>query len=219
MKQAKRPGRAAAALLALVVVFGARAAVAEEAEPGPSPTGLRLGLRTGFARPLGLAFNGSGALTDTIHGYVPLRFDVGLRLFDHFYVGALVQHAVVLPDACVGDLSCTGRDTRIGVLAAFHLRPRKLVDPWVGFGFGYEILSSKRSTSSTKLELHAKGIELFDAELGVDFRPSRGLRVGPVVSTCIGQYTTIELNGRNTSDFNTTVHGWVMFALRGAYDL
>lgn len=58
------------------------------------------------------------ALTDTIHGYVPLRLDVGLRLFDRFYVGALVQHAAILPDACDGDLSCTGSDTRIGVLTA-----------------------------------------------------------------------------------------------------
>ena len=207
----------AAALVALALIGGARTAAADE--PGPSPTGLRLGMRTGFARPLGLAFNGSGALTDTIHGYVPVRLDVGLRLFDHVYVGALFQHAVVVPDACDGDLSCSGRDTRLGVLAAFHLRPRKLVDPWVGLGVGYEILSSKRSTSSTKLELYAKGVEVLDAELGVDFRVWKGLRIGPVVSTSVGQYTKIELNGRNTSDFNTTVHGWVMFALRGAYDL
>jgi hypothetical protein len=84
---------------------------------------------------------------------------------------------------------------------------------------GYEILSSKRSTTATKLQLDAKGVELLDAELGVDFRPWRGLRVGPVVSTSIGKYTSIDLNGRSTSDFNTTVHGWVLFGLRGAYDL
>lgn len=208
----------AALVVALALVAGAGSAAAED-EVRPSPTGLRLGLRTGFARPLGLAFNGSGALTDTIHGYVPLRLDVGLRLADHFYVGALVQHGVILPDACQGDLACRGRNTRLGFLVAFHLRPTRLVDPWIGVGMGYEILSSKRSTTSTKLELHATGAELIDAEFGVDLRPWRGLRLGPVVSTSVGQYTSGSLNGRSTSDFNTAVHGWVMFGLRGAYDL
>ncbi|CAN5924320.1 hypothetical protein BH11MYX4_BH11MYX4_52470 [soil metagenome] len=210
-------GRAAA--LTFVAALSLASPAAADGAAGPSPTGIRVGVRTGFALPAGQAFNGSGALSDTIQGYVPLRLDLGVRIARHFYVGALVQRAAIVPDACSGELSCTGSNTRFGVLVGLHLRPAAFADPWVAVGLGYEVLSVSRTTATTRLDLDAKGLELVDVELGLDLRPFAGLRVGPAVSTSIGRYTSISLNGRSTSDFNTVMHGWVLFGLRGAWDL
>jgi outer membrane protein len=100
-----------------------------------------------------------------------------------------------------------------------HLLPGGVLDPWIGVGTGYEILSVTRSAAWSRLDLQASGLELLDLELGLDLRLTAGLRVGPVLSTSIGRYTSVVLNGRTTHDFDTVVHGWGMVGIRGAYDL
>jgi hypothetical protein len=168
----------------------------------------------------GGAFNGSGALSDTVTGYVPLRgADVGARLARSFYVGALVQLGAIVPSACSAGMQCSGTNTRVGVLGAFHFLPTSLLDPWNGAGFGYEIESVSRSIGSTHLDLTARGLELVDVEIGVDLRPSAHIRLGPVVSTSVGRYTSVTLNGTTTHDFDAVLHGWGMLGIRGAYDL
>jgi hypothetical protein len=166
------------------------ATIAAGAAGGPAATGARLGVRSGFAVPAGAAFDGSGALADTNTGYFPLRLDLGVRL----------------------------ARPRFGVMVGAHLLPAGALDPWIG-GMGYELLSVTRSAAWSRLELQASGLELFDLELGLDLRPTAGLRVGPVLSTSIGRYTSVVLNGRTTRDFDAVVHGWGMVGIRGAYDL
>jgi outer membrane protein len=224
-----------AAVLAAVAAFAlatsiAAPASAQESDDGaereaangaavPSPSGLRVALRTGVARPLGQAFTASGAMTDTITGYVPVRLDVGYRFARHFYVGVAAQIATIIPSGCPSGSSCSGSDARVGIMAAYHLRPTRTVDPWAGVGIGYEALSVSRTVGGSSVDISARGFEILDLELGVDLRLTRSLRVGPVLSSSIGSYTRLAVNGTRTADFDTSTHAWVMLGFRGAFDL
>jgi hypothetical protein len=224
--------RARLRLLSLLSVLGAvavtarpRAALAED-QPAASATGeetrssgLRLALRTGVAVPIGEAFVASGALSSTITGYVPLRLDVGYRIDRHFYVGVAGQLAAVVANACPSDGSCSGTASRFGALIAYHALPSRELDPWIGIGMGFETLSVSRSTSGSKVDIAARGLELLDLELGADLRATRTLRLGPVLSTSLGRYTSVSVNDTATRDFDTSLHAWVMLGFRGAFDL
>lgn len=184
-----------------------------------SPSGVRVALRSGVAVPLGEAFVTSGKLSSTITGYVPLRLDLGYRFARHFYVGVAAQLAVIVPNGCPEDSRCSGTSSRFGAMVAYHLLPDRPFDPWLGAGMGFETLKVSRAVNGTGVDVSARGLELLDVELGADVRATRALRLGPVLSTSIGRYTTVSVNGTPTRDFDTALHAWVMFGFRGAFDL
>lgn len=187
------------------------------AEPGAS--GLRFSLRTGVALPIGSSFPGSGALSDTITGYVPLRLDIGYRIERHFYIGVDAELAAIVPAGCTSGFTCSGTHSRLGVMVAYHLRPSETFDPYFGVGTGYEVLRTSRSIDSTSVDIVARGFELIDLELGGDVRLGRSWRIGPVVSGSVGKFTTVAVNGTPSTDFETVLHAWVALGFRGAFDL
>jgi hypothetical protein len=84
---------------------------------------------------------------------------------------------------------------------------------------GYESYGVTRSIDGSKSTIDSKGLELLNVDLGVDYRPYRGLRVGPVLSTSIGQFSELTINDVTTKDFQPQLHAWVLLGVRGAYDL
>lgn len=217
-----------AALLTLLLVTALafpRAAHAEAESPEgartmePTPSGFRVGLRSGVGVPIGRAFASGTAMRDTISAYVPLRLDVGYRITPHFYVGVNGQLASLVSNACAGDMQCSGTNARFGVGGAYHLLPSRRIDPWLALGVGYETLSVSRTSDGRTADFTAQGVELVNVELGVDWRASRSLRLGPALSSSIGRYTQIAVNGARATDFDTTAHAWVMLGVRGAFDM
>jgi opacity protein-like surface antigen len=224
--KSKTPRVATAGTIALwlsLCVSGA--AVADEQPAGaprndePIESGLRLGLRTGVALPFGSAFTGSGSLSDTITAYVPLRIDVGYRFARHFYVGVDGQLAAIVPAGCTAGFTCSGTDTRIGVMVAYHFAPGGPFDPHVGVGTGYEVLHTSRSIDSAAVDITARGFELLDLEAGGDVRLGRAWRIGPVLSGSMGRFTSVAVNGTPSTDYATAIHAWAMLGFRGAFDL
>lgn len=226
MRARARARAAAVALLACAVPSASPAGAAEPDGPPasdgraqPAPSGPRAGVRSGVAIPLGTVFTSSGAMDETMAMSVPLRLDLGYRFASHFYAGASAQYAVIVPKACPSGASCSGGDMRVGVTAAFHLLPRRVVDPWIGVGMGFEWLNVSRTVDGATVDVSARGLELLDAELGADLRPIGPLRIGPVLSSSVGRYTRIAVNGTPTTDFTPSLHAWVMVGLRGAFDM
>lgn len=218
--------RASFATALLVTTTCTCSALAQEsAAPGsssatqPTPNGPRLALRSGFALPVGSAFYASGSLSDTIAGYVPVRIDLGWRFREHFYAGAFGQLAEIVPNNCPSGATCSGENARMGFMLAAHLFPRRMLDPWLGLGMGYEMHDVTRVVDGFQSRISARGIELLDADIGIDVRAWKGLRVGPVLSMSMGQFTQASVNDVATKDFQTQTHGWVLLGVRGAYDL
>lgn len=208
----------------LLLTFSTAASADEQGPASPptgevAPSGPRIGLRTGVGLPIGSAFAGSGGLSDTISAYVPLRLDLGYRIERHFYVGIDGQVATIVPNNCTTGFSCSGTDTRIGVMVAYHLLPTKVIDPYLGIGVGYEVLHTSRSIGEASVDITARGFEVLDAELGADVRLGRAWRIGPVVSGSLGRYTSVAVNGTTSTDFDTLQHVWINIGVRGAFDL
>jgi len=158
-------------------------------------------------------------MSDTIYGYVPVRLDAGYRIARHLYVGIDAQLAAIIPAGCTTGFSCSGMDTRLGIMVAYHLFPTELVDPYIGIGTGYEILETRRSVGTTSVDITARGFELINGDLGADVRIGRSWRVGPVVSGSVARYTSVAVNGIYSTDFTTLLHAWAMVGVRGAFDL
>jgi hypothetical protein len=84
---------------------------------------------------------------------------------------------------------------------------------------GYERLNVSRTVDGTTGEISASGVELLNFDLGMDLRPTRELRIGPVISSTFTRYTRVAVNGDSTTDFDPSLHAWVLLGFRGAFDL
>jgi hypothetical protein len=129
---------------------------------------------------------------------------------------------------CAGlSMTCSARDTRLGVALHYRVSPDRAVSPWVGVGFGYEWFtvttgSSIGPPSSGRLD----GIELANLEVGADFTVAPGLALGPYLSGSLGQFiSTSHTEGYSTDFVGTTsieekaYHAWLMVGVRGTYDI
>src|SRR5258708_5651677 len=138
---------ASAALLSVLCTLRPASA----AESGPS--GIEVGLRTGYAIPLGQSTSASGDnLSDVISGQIPIWFDVGYRAPQQIYVGAFVQYGIgFLADkltnasGCGKNVSCSVNDIQAGANLHYHFVPEGPFDPWLGVGIGYEWLNFSAS--------------------------------------------------------------------------
>src|SRR5207237_1358248 len=105
--------------------------------------GVSLGLRLGYAIPMGKAGAGAGAmapdLKDEVKSMIPIQVDVGYRFNPNIYLGGSVQYAFAQLNTdkkeCDG---CSAKDLTFGVNVAYHISPDASFDPWVGAGVGYE---------------------------------------------------------------------------------
>jgi hypothetical protein len=165
-----------------------------------------------------------------VAGLVPVWADAGYRVNRHIYVGAYFQFALASTsgDVCMrdaGGASCSssGTDIRFGVTARYAFSPDARFDPWVGAGFGYEMLHLSETTGPVSSDLSTRGFELFNLQLGGDYALAPGVTVGPFVMLGMGQYGSYDYSrgGQSLSgDFTQTgLHEWLFLGLRGQYDL
>jgi opacity protein-like surface antigen len=227
---------ASVSLLAALAAGGARAdEVSREAAPGAarSRTGLELGFRAGYGVPSGRLYDADNrALGDVLSGLVPLEFDLGYRITPAIYVGVYAELGFGIANSnsypCNTGASCSGKQARLGFAAQYHLAPAKTFDPWIGLGFGYEGLSYQASGSPQGDFAGAvRGYELLNLQAGADFKLGPGLAAGPFLSFSLGKfdYTAETLKGASGMQVsardidNTALHEWLVFGLRGAYEL
>jgi hypothetical protein len=244
------------ALIAFVVFSGlglAGAASAQSGTPAASEaasSGVSFGVRIGYGLPMGRMGADStgdlGNLSDGIRGMVPLSIDVGYRPEPRLYVGALFQYAFALlnKDQRVDCSNCSAQDLVVAVNVRYHPLPGRQLDPWVGVGLGYEVLTVSASATFpnpmhldsldpeppfTRLERTAsfRGIQYLIAQLGCDILASPKVSMGPFLSLTVGEYAAFSgsqrVNGQSSqmSDglSSTAIHGWVALGIRGQFNL
>jgi hypothetical protein len=201
----------ALAAVALVLAWTGRAGADEALDP------LRVGLRSGVALPFGDAFMASGALGTTIGAMVPVRGELGWRVSRHWTLGGRGELGALVGSGC--SERCSGTDVRVGLQIAFDTAPEAAVDAWFGVGAGWEWLAWTRRLGSLEVDLGATGPELVEIQAGIDVRPERHWRVGPMLAASVGRFDAITLDGATTRDFASLVHAWIALGVRGAYDV
>jgi len=199
------------------------------ADTAPDPVGLRaqrwqpgfgFGGRLGYAFPFGSVSDAK--FSDQVNGMLFVWGDVGYWPIPYLFVGLYASGGYVLPD-CKGADSCSGWDFRFGPQVHARLMPFEKVTPWVGLGFGYELLFLKASSDTLTTKLSARGFELVNFQAGIDVL-SGGQFLGIFASYSLGKFGSgtveSEVTGTKTeNDLNDEdMHSWLAIGARGTFE-
>lgn len=197
--------------------------VEEHLDAPKARTGFQLALRTGVSIPLGKVQEGED-VSDAFSPQVPLIVDIGGKIIPQLFLGAYLGIAFggaagQFSDACDrANLSCVAVGFRIGAQIQYHILPAAKLNPWIGYGIGYEAVALAGSRDdNNKFSAALGGVEYAHLMAGLDFRVSRGFGIGPFADFAIGEYSksTIETttNGQTTKQdgdlANTALHQWL----------
>ncbi|HKQ70201.1 MAG TPA: hypothetical protein VJT73_12720 [Polyangiaceae bacterium] len=229
----------AGALVLAAPVVHAETATPSIGGPGAPPTevapesparGVSVGLRVGYAFPIGsLATNDS--LGSNFGGMLPLWLDAGYRVSEQVYLGGYFQYgfAFVSSEVCPTPLGCSASDLRFGVDAHWHFRslvdPAKALgafDPWVGLGAGYEIATTRLSLAGTTGHQTNSGFEFGNLQMGGDYLGLGPVRLGGFAALTLARYTQ-QSNSTPGGSLDSAIrepanHLWFMLGVRSQYD-
>jgi hypothetical protein len=214
-------------LLLLLATVAARPAQAREArEPGVS-----LGLRAGYAIPIGTFYDAPRPeyLINLYSGLLPVWVDAAYQFRSGLFVGAHAQYAQVqVHGPCPEELECGGRNVRLGVDVGWRFTTSTRWEPWLALGSGYEWSSFRLATEVGSSEQDYRGIEWLGLQVGVDYGLLDGFRLGPFAALTLGEYThrevTLILDGTLVGTGSEALprrsaHHWFFLGVRGHLDL
>jgi len=204
-------------------------------EPPPARRWVQVAFRSGVSFPAGSI---SGAPNDPMSGdfglQVPIFLEAGIKVHPMIFLGAYTSLSIggtssAFADAqgCVSGSSrgCGSTDWRIGLEVQVHFRPAELVNPWLGYGLGFEQVSASASGGGSPATGETfSGLELARIGGGADFRVSRIFGFGPFIEVDFGSYSQEHVQGvtatgaASTVDqsiSNTGLHEWVTLGVRG----
>lgn len=204
--------------------------------PGVPPPrrGFQIAARTGIAIPTGSLERGS-AMSDAFGVQLPLLVDIGAKPIPALFIGGYIglgvgSSAGALESACdTSGVSCRAFSFRIGPQIQWHVLPEGKINPWLGYGFGYELAGVSGSRGPVEVQTTVGGFEYAHVTAGLDFRLSRVVGVGPVLDYSLGQYevgstarTVARAGGaggtvveRTDGDIaNPAIHQWLMLGAR-----
>jgi hypothetical protein len=197
---------------------GADASASAGTAGGYADKKIRLGLRLGYALPMGNADEGD-KLGDTVSGQIPIWIDAGYMVTPNILVGLYGQYGFASIKNCPSGVSCSAHDLRIGIQGQFHIMPTGSADPWLGLGVGYESLGGSVSAGGLSADFSATGFEFANLQGGADFKIADAFAVGPFLSFSLGQYSSQSANGTSSSIDKKAMHEWLTFGVKGTFGL
>jgi len=211
--------RTSTAGLLLGLLLAARPALAQdEYDNGMG----ELSLNAGFALPVGQAASGLNQ-SDVINFAVPFGIDVGYRIAGIVFVGLTFTYAPfgspsssTFTTCAVVGTSCHSTTYHAGFTVQWHPLGSRGLDPYVGVGAGYEWLTVNVSGNGTDLSSQFNGFTWLDVPLGVDFRLSKDIRLGPYLDFMMGQYrnASVTLSGVSGLIQHRALHFWLGAGVR-----
>jgi len=178
-----------------------------------------MAVRTGAAIPFGKMY-ADHELSDYSSVQVPFVVDIGGKPIPELFIGGYIGIAVGGSAEKKVDLGGT-RDSgylrfgwRAGVEGQYHFIPGGDINPWVGYGFGWEAVGLGTIQGSPWAAVLA-GYEFAHLMGGADFRLTRIVGVGPFVDVSFGRYTDSDRNELDDADHAT--HGWAIFGVRAVF--
>lgn len=200
-------------------------------------TGFQMAFRTGFAVPLGsvadddaLGFApfGSADMSDTVSTHVPLIVDIGGKLSKNVFLGGYLGLAFggvggTSADRCDrGGFDCSSAGFRFGAQVHYQFLPAEKMNPWVGYGIGFESLAlvAENERTGQDTAFGVGGFEFAHIMAGLDFRLSHGFGIGPFLDFSMGTYSAFRFE-TDVADLDdegsieeTALHEWLMLGAR-----
>ena len=155
------------------------------AQTPPPRVGFQMDIRTGYSLPMGTAAE-TLAMSDVVSGQVPLIVDIGAKLMPQLFIGGYLGFGFGgaggrgKTNCDANGFDCTAMDLHIGIEAQYHILPAGAVNPWIGYGLGWESLSMSTSAGGVTRSSSVSGFEFARLMGGVDFRVLTRVRRGPV---------------------------------------
>jgi hypothetical protein len=161
----------------------AGAGIARGQDVAPSRTNsFELSLGAGYGQGLGPVGSGTPKLQDTGTAGGTFTLEGGWRLHPRWMVGAYGEFGYFGSGDEVG--SDNARSAAAGLQAQFHVMPDRRLDPWVGLGFGWRGYWADRAAGTHELQ----GLDLVRARVGLDYRLSPALAIGPVFGITVTDF-------------------------------
>jgi hypothetical protein len=164
---------------------------------------------------------------------VPIVLDLGVKVLDSLFVGGYLGAAFGAEgsdskieaycrdddDDFQNDISCSAFTFQIGIQAHYSFEPGGAWNPWVGYGFGYEvaqqtITDDRRSYRETTT---VKGFTVAKLMVGADYRA--GIGIGPYLEAAIGRFNQSRTEVNDEETHSGTIpeqafHTWLTLGLR-----
>jgi hypothetical protein len=224
----------------------ARRAREDEApvDASASSEGARLdfALRTGYALPVGDLADGGDEIADGVAGQVPIWADLGVRYDRHSFFGLYFAYGIgvlssQIADGCDrdealsgADVDCSARVMRFGIEYLYHARSSPEIDPWVGFGMGWEWLSMSESASlgaeSATVRVGFDGLEYFNLQAGVDYAIARPFSLGAFLMFTLASYGNVSIScdgdgcasaGASADITSQSTHSWIGAGVKATF--
>jgi hypothetical protein len=178
----------------------------------PAPTNaLELSIGGGYIQPFGTLQSGRN-FQQIAHEGIALDLGLGVRVSPQWSIGI---------DGGIQDMnSMTGmglRGARAGFTATYHAAPFSRVDPFVRIGFGYRALWQRNPGGMADVFTH--GGELASLGLGLDFRASRSVSLGPMIGGDLDMFLYQSSNGRTAAIASPRLSTFVFAGLQGRFDI
>ena len=195
-------------------------------------TGFEGVLRVGYGIPFGKISASEGNLHNAIHQQLSLALELGWRVMPKLFMGLSGQygfgiHAIRFDALCAisDDSNCSATDVRVSVEAQYHPMPGQKLDPWIGFGVGYEWFTLSLNDTGAEGSTTFSGFELAKLQGGLDVALTPYFRIGPFVSFSLSEFSDISIscsgpfNGcgaQQGSIASRSLHEWLLFGVRAA---
>jgi len=217
-------GKAAVMVIVSVAALGwASVASAQEmlekTVPAPEKA-FELGIGAGFSQGIGNYIAPNGQAISTAGSGGAAELELGYRIDPRFLVGVYGMGSM---HGTNGQTTLPGTDrinsAAIGVQGQFHMLPFKAIDPWVSLGTGWRGTWVVPAVGDT---LATHGWQIAKLRIGVDYRVSDAVALGPVVGAELNLPLTQAGTGTSTysniSSDNLRVNSFFYAAIQGRFD-
>jgi hypothetical protein len=181
-------------------------------------TGFQIAFRAGAAVPLGRIADDFRAadMADNfdVQGYFGV--EAGSKVIPELFIGAYLGMGMGSAGSALDAQcnSCLAMSGHLGPVIQYHVLPAKRVNPWVGYGLGFDFAQVMGSGTRTMLI----GFEWASLSAGVDFRLVKRFGIGPFANVSLGHYWSAKSDVAGIEyehDIsNPTIHEWITFGVR-----
>jgi hypothetical protein len=176
--------------------------------------GFEFAVRVAYAIPLGDAIE-DVSLSDAVSGGIPIQLDLGYRVDNHLFIGGYGTYLIGFEGDVCDNIDCDSPSgMRVGGELIYNILPvTHSFSPWIGAGIGYEWLWQ----SVAGIDSTLRGMEFFNAQIGVDFRVGRYMRVGPYGLFALGQYSKASSDDVTVDIDNKGTHEWIHLGVKATF--
>ena len=183
--------------------------------PAPAANGVRASIGVGLRFPVGRATAEPG---DMLSGrYSPqfaIQTDLGVQFARSFFVavygGASAGWSGTSPRSCIAGYDelavCKSITLAAGIGLQYSLAPSAKLNPWLGYGFGYELarLGISKDPPPRAESVTSTGFTYARFSAGFDLRRKEGC--GPFVDAAFGQFTSTNTDFSGGREYHTRIH-------------